>query len=467
MKNKLILVIVLLTMFGLNNIMAQSNTLFYNLNGFKGDKVVLFSTFGDQVKPIDTAYRQSTGAYVFFNINLLATGVYTVYFNDSLYTELIINKEDIVIRADAKNLMASIQVLKSQENKILFDYWNYAIEVKDSTMIYEYKIRKIELKTYDTDDARIVKMKARIKAMEDGIDKYVAYQAKKYPNSFAPKLLKAYMIPEIDSYNQKHPNKKYSSEQAFLKDHFFDNIDFNDERFLQTKVIYTVINDYIKTFGQPAATVNYNAVIDKVLSTAVVNNKVYEYCLDLFFRTFETSIYENVMVHLIDDYYLPYYSLSGVNTTYYSHLSERIKALKPGKKSPNIILKDTSGVLHNLYETDAKAKMIVFYSSDCPHCEDALPGLLEIFTMYQEQGLIAYGIAIDDDKELWKREIRKFSMNWTSVSDLKGLLSPYMDEFNIRTTPYIMILNKDNIIMKKPSDTNEIHSTLVQLLNEI
>ena len=467
MRYRLILGIVLFIVVGLNSITAQSNTLFYNLNGFKGEKAILFSTKGDLVNPIDTAYRQSTGAYVFFDIDKLATGVYTVYFNDSLYTELIINKEDIVIRAEASNLLTSIKVLKSEENKILFNYWNYALEVKDSTTIYQYRIRKLELKTYDTNDPRILKMKRRIKAMEDGIDKYVAYQAVKYPNSFAPKLLQAYLIPEMEKYNKKYPNKKYSSEETFLRDHFFDNIDFNDERFLQTKVIYTVVNDYIKTFGKPASTVNYNAVIDKVLSTAVINNRVYEYCLDLFFRTFEPSIYENVIVHLIDDYYLPYYSLSGVNTTYYAHLSERIKALKPGKKAPNIILKDTSGVVHNLYETDAKAKLIVFYSSDCPHCEKALPGLLEIFTMYQEQGLIAFGVAIDDDKELWKSEIRKFNMNWTSVSDLKGLLSPYLDKYNIKATPYIIILNKDNIIMKKPSNTNEIHTTLVQLLNDI
>ena len=464
---KSFLIISFISILGLIATKAQSNTFFYKLNGFKGDKIILYSTYGEQAKPVDTAYRQSTGSYVFFNTNKLVAGIYTVYFNDSLFTEVIINGEDIVMLADARNLLESMKVIKSVENQILFGYWHYAMMVKDSTAIYEYKIRKIELKTYDSNHPDILKLKARIEVLNNGIDSYIKYQAQKHPNRFAPKLLKSYIIPDMAKYNISHSQKKYTNEELFLREHFFDNIDFNDERFLNTKVIYTVINDYIKNFGRPASTTNYNLVIDKVLSTAVVNDMIFEYCLDLFFRTFESSVYESVMVHLIDDYYIPHYALSGTNTTYYAHLSERIKALKPGKKAPNIILKDTAGVEHNLYQSNAKAKLIVFYSSDCPHCEEALPGLLEIFTMYQEQGVVAFGVAIDDDKDLWKHEIRKFRMNWTSVSDLKGLMSPYMDLYNINATPYIMILDKDNIIMKKPTDMNEIHATFVQLLNKI
>ncbi len=446
---------------------AQKKDLFYNLKNFNGKKAILFSTYGDVKKPIDTAYRQSTGAYVFFNIQNYPTGVYNVYFNDSLYTEVIINNENIVVTADANNLFNSIKIGKSIENEILFNYWTYAMMVKDSSAYLNYQKHKIEQKTFDSNHPDIKKIDKQIARMNNNIDLYIDYQATKHPKSFAPVLLKAYLIPDMAKYNATTKGKKYTSEEHFLREHFFDNINFNDERFLNTKVIYTAINDYIETFGKPSSTVNYNMVVDKVLSTAVINTTVYEYCLDLFIRTFEPSVFESVLVHIIDDYYVPYYTLSGQSTKYYSHLSERIKALKPGKLAPNIILKDTAGVIHNLHETPGKAKMIVFYSSDCPHCAEALPSLLEIFTMYKDQGLIAYGVAIDEDKEAWKKEIRQFSMNWTSVSDLKGLMSPLMNDYNIKSTPYILILAEDNIIMKKPTEINDIHATLVQLLNDL
>ena len=466
MFKKIVLLFILGMVISLST-KAQSNTLFYNLNGFKGDKAILYSVYGDQAMPIDTAYRQSTGAYVFFNIDILPIGVYNIYFNDSLYSEVIINGEDIVIRADAQNLLGSIKILKSTENQILFNYWKYAMMVKDSTVFLEYKIRKIEMKTYDSNHPDIKKIERRIEILNGNIDKYIDYQAKQYPEKFAPILLKSYLIPKMEEYNSLHPKHKFEYEEQFLKEHFFDNIDFSDERFLNTKVIYTTINDYIQAYGQPASTVNYIDVVDKVMAEAVVSDKVYEYCLDLFIRTFEPSVYENVIIHIIDDYYLPHYSLSGVSTVYYSNLSARIKSLKPGKKAPDFILEDPAGISHSLYKTKGKAKMIVFYSSDCAHCAEALPGLIEIAEMYKTQGLVCFGVAIDDDEKAWKDEIAKFSMSWISVSDLEGLSSPLMDSYNIRSTPFIIILNEDNIIMKKPIEVNEIHSTLVQLLNDI
>ncbi len=460
--------LVLILVFGFSTfINAQNNNLFFNIKGFYGDKAVLFSINGDNMQPIDTAYKQSTGSFVFFNIDILPTGVYSIYFNDSLYSEVIINKEEIVIRANANNLLASMDVRKSIENKILFDYWKYAMLVKDSIVYLEYQIRKIEQKTYDSNHPDIKKIENRINTFNKNIENYIYSQGKKYPDKFAPVLLEAYLVPDMENYNKANPKKKYDDEDVFLREHFFDNINFGDERFLQTKVLYTSINDYIQTYGAPASTVNYNYVIDKVMAMAVGNNKVYEYCLDLFIQTFEPSVYENVLVHLIDDYYIPYYTLSGVSTVYYSHLSERIKALKPGKKSPNFVLSDPSGVEYNLYKTKGKAKMIVFYSSDCQHCADALPSLLEIAEMYKSQGLVSFGVAIDDDEKIWKKEINKFSMKWISVSDLKGLSSPLVDLFNINSTPFILLLNEDNIIMKKPMEINDIHSTLVQLLNDI
>ena len=446
---------------------AQSKNLFYILDGFKGEKAILYSIKGDFVKPIDTAYRQSTGSFVFFGIEKYEAGVYNIYFNDSLYTQVIINNENIVLHANSKDLLNSINVSESVENKLLFDYWKYAILVKDSILIYQYQISEIEQRTFDSNHPRIKFMENRIDILNQDIYKYILNQSISFPDKFAPVLLKSYLVPSMLNYNINNPSNKYSDEKVFLKKHYFDNIDFTDERFLRTKVLYTVINEYIQTYGLPASTVNYNTVIDKVMGASAANDAIYEYCLDLFFRTFESSVFENVMVHLIDDYYLTHYSLSGINTTYYSNLSDRIKALRPGKKAPNIILNDNMGKSHNMYATKAKVKMIVFYSSDCSHCRDALPGLLEISEMYKPQGLITFGIAIDDDEKKWKDEIIEYNMNWISVSDLLGLSSPLMELYNIQSTPFIIILNKDNIIMKKPIEINEIHSTLVQLLNDI
>jgi peroxiredoxin len=172
------------------------------------------------------------------------------------------------------------------------------------------------------------------------------------------------------------------------------------------------------------------------------------------------------MVHIIDNYYLSSDMKNAKKKKYYSKLSNKIKSLKPGVKSPNIIMKDTSGIFQNMHNTVAKAKMLIFYSSECPHCIETLPKLVEIYNMYKTLGLETFGISIDNDRNLWTSTIRELNLNWINLSDLKGMNSPIIDTYNITNTPSIIILNKDNIIMTKPKNIDDIHATLVELLNQ-
>ncbi len=439
--------------------------LYYNLKNYNGNRAILTSIVGSSNIPLDTVYKQSTGAFVFNNTERYKTGMYRIIFNDSIYTELIISNEDIVIESKVSNILKNMIIKKSIENMILFDYWKYALDVKDTISTLSFKRDKIEKRTYDSNNPEIIRINKHIDELNNEILYYVKRQRVKYPNKFAPKLLESYIIPSLEYYNKTHPNNKYSDNNKFYFDHFFDNIDFSDARFINTKVLYVSISDYIETFGKPATTANYIKVIDQVMKHAKENNEIYDYCVNLFIRTFENSIWEDVMVHIIDNYYLHSNNDHPKLGLYYSKLSTRIKALKPGVEAPNIIMQDTLGKAINLYNINAKAKMLVFYSSNCPHCIETLPKLVEIYNMYKDRGFKTIGIALDDSRSTWKNTIKSLNLNWISISDLKGMASPIINTYNITSTPTIIILNKDNIIMTKPKNINDIHATLAELLN--
>jgi len=458
--------ILIILSFSLLNVYSQTEQyLYYSLNNFNGNRVILTSIIGSSNIPIDTAYKQSTGAFVFNNIEKHPAGMYRLIFNDTIYTELIINHENIVIESNANNIIQNMVVKKSVENKILFNYWKYALMIRDTISTLSFKRDQIEKRTYNSNHPEIIKINKHIEELNDEIYYYIDRQIIEYPKLFAPLLLKSYVIPSMEKYNKQNPKKVYSDEKEFYFDHFFDNINFADQRFVNSKVLFVSISDYIETFGKPASTVNYIKVIDKVMSHAKDNNVVYDYCVNLFMRTFENSIWEDVMVHIIDNYYMNTNNGKPKLGAYYSKMSSRIKALKPGVKSPNIIMQDMSGNTVNMHNINAKAKMLIFYSSDCPHCIESIPSLVEIYNMYKSKGLETIGIALDDDKSKWATEIKELNINWISISDLKGMSSPIISTYNITTTPTIIILNKDNIIMTKPKNINDIHATLVELLN--
>jgi peroxiredoxin len=465
MTKRIIILTTILTAFFINSY-SSGNFCYYSLKGFTGNKALLYSIRGSETKVIDTAYRQSTGAFVFMNINKYPAGMYKIYFNDSIYTEVIFNNEDILLETNVNNIIGNMTVKNSVENAILFSYWQYALITRDSITRLSFEKDKIEKTTYNSNHPRIKAIEKRIDYFNNELRHYVLNIAKEYPNNFAPKLLKSYLYADFEEYKKNHPKTKYKTEESFYYDHYFDNIDFSDERFINTKVLFVTISDYMKTFGNPANTKNYTGIIDQVMSKAKANKEVYKYCLNLFMITFEGSIWEDVTAYLIDKYYIPSGYYPPQMTAYYAGVSKKLKSLKPGNEAPNIIAKDINGNTQNMKEIKAKAKLIVFYASDCSHCQEALPGLIEIYNMYKDKGLEGFGIALDNNQRKWKSEIKKLNLNWINLSDLKGLESPLIKTYNISSTPTIIILNKDNIIMSKPKDMAEVHAVLLQLLNQ-
>lgn len=457
--------IVVIFLFGFLSLDAQIGSyLFYKLKGIKDKEAVLYSVRGNEVKPIDTAQIQQNGAFVFTNIDQYPAGMYSVRFNDSVFTEVIFNKETIVLEANYENVLMTMDVKKSLENKILFGYWKYAIEVKDSINQYSLRRQKIMQKSGGVENKQSLKLQSKINRLDLQIYKYIEDLKKAYPTAFAPNLLLSYQIPTYKRFLSFKDNNPYASEMEFYWNHFFDNIDFSDARFLNTKVLWVSISDYMKNFGTPASTANYIKIVDKVMSLAYANTEVYNYCMFLFVQNFDNTVWEDVFVHIVKKYMNNSYAVNPSVTAYYLAKAERILNLKPGKKAPNIIAQNLNGEMVNLYDIKAKAKVIIFYSSDCPHCQEAMPDFKKLYAQYKDQDVAFIGFAIDEGFDLWKKDIAKNNLEWTSLTDGKGLSSPVVEAYNIWMTPTIYILSKDNVIMKKPRSTDEVHATLLQLI---
>ncbi|OIP00648.1 MAG: hypothetical protein AUJ98_07365 [Bacteroidetes bacterium CG2_30_33_31] len=460
-KNKILLFFLF---FGTMCQAQTSHFLYYKLNGCASKKAILYNVRGESSVGIDTAYLQQSGGFAFSNIEKYPAGMYVVSFNDSVYTEVILNDEDIVLEANIENILMTMEVRKSVENQILFGYWQYAIMIKDSVNKYNLTRQKILQATYGNENKQSLKLYEDINRLNDKLYDFIDEEKKLHPESFAPKLLLSYQIPSYRRYLAGNGNLPYDSEKEYYWNHFLDNVDFSDPRLLNSKVVYVTISDFITNFGGPATTKNYNNIISKVMALANSNEEVYQYCLNLFIKNFDNTIWEDVFVYLIDNYYTNSFNLNESIRKYYVNKSTIIKNLKPGKKAPSIILPDSAGNLVDLYNIKAKAKMIIFYSSDCPHCEEAMPDLKKIYNDYKNSGLEVIGVAIDDEASMWKNNIIKDSLTWISVSDLKGMSSPIVNSYNIWMTPTIYILDKKDIIMSKPKGPAEIQAALLQVL---
>jgi peroxiredoxin len=463
-KINLVLLILLLSL-GLkaqDKMPPVSHYCYYKLHNYSGSRAVLYALRGSQMIPLDTA-RVQLNAFVFSDIHLYPVGMYRIKFDDSLFTELIFNNEDIVIEADASSIMTSMLVKRSDENRVLFDYWRYALKVRDSIAAVEFQKGKM----YKSGHYSVQAAKAyddKIDRLNDHLYDYIDKIKEEYPDLFAPVVLRSYLIPSYKRYLADKENTPYPNEKLFYLYHFFDNIDFSDARLLNTRIIYTAINDYMATFAKPAKTAVYKDIVDRVMGLAKANEAVYQYCVNLFVEAFDNTIWEDVFVYVVDNYYLKSHAYNPQQAAYYKKKVATIKSLRLGKIIPDVTLPDTSGKEISLHSVKAKAKMLLIYSSDCSHCREMMPDLQEIYDAYHPDGFEIYAIAIDDSADVWLNEIRSEGYKWISVSDLKGLMSPVLDKYNVWMTPTMFMLDSKNMIVNKPRTAADIHATLLQLL---
>ncbi len=130
-----------------------------------------------------------------------------------------------------------------------------------------------------------------------------------------------------------------------------------------------------------------------------------------------------------------------------------------GAKFPNLSFISASNTkATSLYDVKAKNKVILFWASTCPHCENQLPLLIEHYAKMKENGIEVIGLSLDTDRKSY--EGRTKDLPWINDSELKGWYSSYVDQYNIHATPTFFILDAENKIVSKPDSANEVFEFL-------
>ncbi len=435
----------------------------YTINGFTGNKAVLESMYGSKMLPVDS-FEVVDGVLRFDIDSGLPVGMYRLVFTDSIFTDIIFNNEDIMMQTEMNNILPAMNVLQSYENMVLFNYWKYAIAVKDSLTRLIIEAQHAIRRDGGTPGKNYRKVENRAAKLRQSVVDYSETLQKMYPHLFAATLLKAYQKPDYNAYMRTRHAIPYPNEKEFYRVHFFSNFNFSHPGLVRTNVIYKAINDYFSNFGDPPSTANYIRNLDFILSQLKAGDEAYEYGLYMFIDNFEYSIYENVYFHLIENHLANYPKADPVILKRHQQHIKLMRSLREGNKAPNPLLTDTFGSSFHLHSIGANAKLIFFWSPGCEHCEELKPDLMEIYEMYKRFGFEVVSFAIVPDEDYWKSGIQNFKSRWINVSDLKGMASPVARDFNVWMTPMLYILDKDNVIRGKPRSLPEIHAKLVELL---
>jgi len=393
----------------------------------------------------DTSRVDGTGNMVFSGNKALPGGVYLVVLPKGYFDAIITDQQKFSLETDTASFVNKMVVTGSKENTLFYDFQRYMVENGKKA---EGLGKKLKDKSPDS-----VSIRAQLEAIDKDVTDYrkkfvtdnaATYTAKVIKMSFDPE------IPEAPILSNGRPDSLFAFN--YYRQHYFDNIDFADERTLRTPLFHNKIERFVKqmTYQIPDS-INKSA---DFLISKVKDQELLRYCIWFITNSYETSEImgmDAVFVHMAQNYYLAG-KTSWVDTATMKKIKDRYTILKPlllGKKIPNAYLTDTTEKVRELHKVKARYTVVFFYDPDCGHCQKETPKLLEFYKKNKSKGVAIYAASTQRKVDGWKKFINEYKTQefinvWDSLT-----VTDFLKVYDVYSTPVIYVLNENKEIIAK------------------
>lgn len=249
-----------------------------NFKGCKDTMVYLVRYMFDQNNIADTCKKVKNGQIQFKGKKDLEKGVYVlVSEGKATYFDFFINEnQKFTINVDMADMVNSLKSIGNKENEQFFSYIKY-ITAKN----IEFGKFRDESKTKSKEDSAKF-LSEKLKELNADV--------KKFDSEFMAKNKGTYLYDVLNLKSEKEPTDIPKAKNGrpdsvytyyYYKNHFFDGINFKDERIVHTPFF----DDRVKRYFESVIVQHPDTVIkemDKVLAQCTENNLVYNLLLGYF-----------------------------------------------------------------------------------------------------------------------------------------------------------------------------------------
>jgi thiol-disulfide isomerase/thioredoxin len=474
------------------SLLSFSQKIKFKVVGEKDTTVFLVKYYGKGMYYADTA--QMKGGVVEFDGKKQKPGVMALLLTGQRYFDFLYNNEEINLFTQGPDFIKSMKINKSFENEIFLKYITFMNDQRTKAKDFSEKREKLK------------KTEPEYKSLTNEIDKVskevVAYQKnliETYPATFVSKVVKMSMDVEIPETPKKSDGTIIDSSFAYkyFRDHYFDNIDLNDDRLLSTPVFHNKLDFFFSNSMLVPIPDTITKYAYRFIDRLNPKSEIYKYCLTHVTSSYEKSNImgmDKIFVKMGERYYCQKNLDGSTNITWMEKdklddLCKKVntyKNLVVGVVPPNISLLDTTDVKwHDFYSLKKEYVVLYFWDPECGHCKKTTPKLGELYIKKLKDRnveVFAIGKAIGEDFGKWKKFIKENNLTFTNVALTEKLYSAatkdalqfvpkyttleslnYQDTYDIYSTPRIFVLDKDKKIIAKSLSISQLEDMLDHL----
>ncbi len=431
-----------------------------SLKPYQNTKIYIGTNYGNNKVLADSCVLNEKSEGVFKGPQKLTPGVYFLVnpkYN-ILFDFLVDDTQKFKIIADTNNL-SNYSIIGSNENDLFKAYSAAVNKIGGELAAIENKF-KTSTTSADSSTYREQYI-AKDKELKDKRNSFM----KTYPNSMMSYLLNVMQRPEAPAIPMINGKADSLYPFYYVKNHFWDNVLFNDNRLIRTPFFEAKLDEYFKNYVARDA----DSIIEEVqymLTVAKTGKEIYPFLLFKFTNKYISPEFmgqDKVFIHLYQNFFakgdtilLNEASKKSITERAYSMMANQL-----GLAAPSLDINTIDDKPFSLYKTAAPYTFIAFWDPTCSHCKIEIPQLDSMYkASWKALGVQIVGVNINY-KELvaWKKFIEDNQINnWFHVYQTEAALNAEIANrkpttirqlYDVFKTPTFYLLDANKRIIAK------------------
>ncbi len=442
-----------LTIYTIFTYMLNAQIITGHLSLLQNQEIKLEAFDGFQAYTVAQTITDDQG---YFTLNYSPTDYGAGYLisKDGKAYNILLTGEDVEINGAALSMPETIATLKGKENQWFEQYaqehprreqalsaWNYLEKIYQMDSLFSKQHAAVNAISHE---------KVRIKAEDESFlnslppDSYVRWflSVRKLLSSLS--IVAQFRPEEIPSTRTALRALRYDDHRLYKSGLFRDAIDHH---------VWFIENS---SGSLDSVFSHLNRSLDIILSQLSHDEKKYNAFTDYLFNLLEKrSLFSSAE-------YLSLRVLEDNSCTVEDKLANKLEGyrkLKKGQIAPDILFGEHTYypehiVAQSLREIPAQYKVVVFASSGCSHCQEALPRLSAVYPSWRDRGIEVVLISLDDSM----RDFVQWTapMPFVSTCDYKSWEGQAVLDYHVFGTPTYYILKEDLEIVLKPASVEQM-----------
>lgn len=400
------------------------------LIGTENEKVELSGFYGAENFKITEIKKNKNQLYRYtIEQGVFYEGFYRISINDTLIYDFIVTRNDSIhLEVDIRNFKNTLKLSHNKNNELLL------------------KLKK-ELSKVNTILNNVQKINGD-SITNASVQLYI-YNLQSEKNSIIEEYCIKFDSPVFKSLSRMNKDILPDSTGAISENSFFTDFNLNDSCVKHTNLFPSRIIDYFAKFTDLDET-TFKLAVNRLLSLAKNNPSNYDFTMYFLLQLFGEVGPEIIFQYVLSEHYLKNTCDLEIKN---DELAKRIKkftSLLPGNSTQPLVASTIKGKEIKLSEiTKANSTTLLFFwNPDCHFCKELIPKLKKEYKKYRKKGIEILSFAITTEKSSWENISNEYKFPWKDISDLKGWDSPIISDFMVTKSPFLILIDRNNIITK-------------------